>query len=58
MVTSRKFILLFVSPSAVNLSLGFTVFKSFSMFWTSVWLVVDNKYVVYLSEIFYDLIFV
>jgi len=57
MMTSRKFIL-FVSLSAVNLSLGCNVFKSFSVFWTFVWLVVDNQYVVYVSEIFYDLMFV
>ena len=39
MVMSRKFIWLFVSCSAVNLSFGCIVLKSSRMLWTSEWLV-------------------
>jgi len=38
MVTSKKFILLLVSVSAVNFRLGCTALKSSNMFWMFVWL--------------------
>jgi hypothetical protein len=54
MVMSRKFIWLFVSCSAVNFSFGCIVFKSSMMLWTSI----DDQYVIYISEVSYNLVFV
>ena len=44
---SRKFIWLFSSHSAVNLSFGCIVLKSFNVFWTSEWLV---SYIISMSS--------